>query len=85
MQVGLERGVAGVSCAFIAYNSCVSGDFQFKSERAWDAAVTSKFGELFSLDADLLADGLATIPLYQKLDLPVSLFSVSFKPSVNMF
>jgi hypothetical protein len=34
-------------------------------------------GELFSLDVDLLADGLATIPLYQQLDLPVSSFSVS--------
>lgn len=55
----------------------LSGHFQFKSERTWDADVTSLFGELFSLDADLLADGLATIPLYQQLDLPVSLFSVA--------
>jgi hypothetical protein len=35
-------------------------------------------GELFSLDVDLLADGLETIPLYRKLDLPTSMFSVSF-------
>ncbi|PNF44025.1 hypothetical protein B7P43_G16230 [Cryptotermes secundus] len=53
----------------------LSGHFRFKSERTWDADVTSLSGELFSLDTDLLADGLATIPLCQKLDLPVSLFS----------
>jgi hypothetical protein len=85
MKVGLERGMVGVSRLFISYNSCVSGHFQFKYERSWDADVTHVFGELFSLDVDLLADGLATIPLYQKLDLPVSLFSVSFKASIKMF
>jgi hypothetical protein len=57
---------------------CVSGHFQFKHERAWNANITSLSGELFSHDVDLLADGLETIPLYQKLDLPTSMFSVSF-------
>lgn len=58
-------------------NAPLAGHFQFKSERTWDDNVTSLSGELFSLDVDLLADGLATIPLYQKLDLPVSLFSAA--------
>lgn len=63
----------------LPYNSCVSGHFQFKHERAWDANITPLSGELFSLDVDLLALGLETIPLYQKLDLPSSLFLVSFE------
>jgi hypothetical protein len=79
MSEGLEGGMVGVKSLFIAHNSCVSGHFQFKSERTRDADVTSLYGELFSLDADLLADGLATIPLYQQLNLSVSIFSVSFK------
>jgi hypothetical protein len=62
----------------LPYKSCVSGHFRFKHERAWDANIMSLSGELFSLDVDLLAHGLETIPLYQKLDLPISLFSVSF-------
>jgi hypothetical protein len=55
----------------------IAGHFQFKSERIWDDNITSLSGELFSLDVDLLADGLATLPLYQQLDLPVSLFDAA--------
>ncbi|PSN33019.1 hypothetical protein C0J52_17833 [Blattella germanica] len=52
-----------------------TGHFQFKSEKSWDAHVAALSGELFSLDTDLLADGLATIPFYKKLDIPINLYS----------
>ncbi|XP_069702493.1 muscle M-line assembly protein unc-89 isoform X2 [Periplaneta americana] len=61
----------------------VGGHFQFKSEKTWDTNVAALSGELFSLNADLLAAGLATIPLYEKMNVPISLFTTSEIEDMN--
>ncbi|XP_063238344.1 uncharacterized protein LOC134539922 [Bacillus rossius redtenbacheri] len=44
--------------------------FKFKSERNWDSDPSSLRARCFSVNVELLAQGLACVPLYDKLELP---------------